>query len=321
MRFKIFLGVALIVWGAVFWCGDASAGTEICNRVVAVVNEELITLYELNRKIQEMTGLSPDELKERDRKAYIQTRKQVLELLINEKLAQEKIKQLGIKVSPEEVDAAIEKVKQDNQLTHEDLLATLKSQGLTYEKYRESIKKELERLKLINYEVKSKIIIREEEVRNFYQENLDRFKVKDKVRLAMIFIPFEGRDKERARKKVQEILERLKKGEDFASLARQFSKGPNAQKGGDLGLFKWEELDPAIRKLVEKLPEGEITPPIVRPGGIKLIKVVRRYDSGVRPFDEVKDAIYAELYRQEVNRRYEAWLKELREKAYTKIIF
>jgi len=320
MNTRILIGI-LVLGGFLLGALQPSRGAEVCNRVVAVVNDDLITLYELNRKMEEVTGLSPDELKERDHKSYIQTRKQVLELLINEKLAKEKIQELGIKVGPEEVDAAIEKIKQDNDLTHEDLLATLRAKGITYEQYKESIKQDLERLRLINYEVKSKIIIREEEVKRFYEEHIDRFKTDKKVRLAIIFIPFEDGKKQEADELAREIVDRLKKGEDFGALAKAFSKGPNRERGGDLGLFKWEELDPKIRMLVENLPEGKITPPIIRPEGIKIIKVIRRYDTGVRPYEEVRDAIYSELYRHEVNRRYEAWLKELRERAYTKIIF
>jgi len=321
MKLRTYVGIFIWLGSFFFMTCSPLMGAEVCNRVVAIVNDDLITLYELNRKMEEVTGVNPDELKERDRKAYIETRKQVLELLINEKLAQEKIRELGIKVSPEEVDAAIEKIKQDNDLTHEDLLATLKAKGMTYEQYKESIRRNLERLRLINYEVKSKIIIREEEVKRFYEQHIDSFRTDKKVRLAMIFLPFKKGNRNEVHRSAQEIMDRLRRGEDFGTLAKAFSKGPNRERGGDLGLFKWEELDPKIRKLVEKLPEGGVTSPIIKPEGIKIIKVVRRYESGVRPYEEVKDAIYFELYQEEVNRRYEAWLKGLRESAYTKIIF
>jgi peptidyl-prolyl cis-trans isomerase SurA len=134
---------------------------EICNRVVAVVNNEIITLYELNSRLKELTGLEPAVLRMKDEKGYLNARRRVLDLLIDERIATEKIQELGIKVTQKEVDSAIERIKQENSLTHEDLLHSLEAKGLTYETYQENIKKDLERMRLINFEVKSKIIIRE----------------------------------------------------------------------------------------------------------------------------------------------------------------
>ena len=137
-----------------------SASAETSNRVVAIVNSDVITLYELNKRIEEITGKTLDEITAEDEKASLETRRQVLELLIDEKIAQEKIRELGLKVSQSQIDAAIEDIKKSSNLTQEDLTAELKKQGISYEKYREMIKINLERSSLINYEVNSKIIIR-----------------------------------------------------------------------------------------------------------------------------------------------------------------
>ncbi len=106
--------------------------SEIFNRVVAVVNDEVITLHELNQKIKEMTGLTPEDLRLRGEETYLQTRRRVLELLIDDRIAQEKIQELGINVASRQIDEAIEKIKQDNQWTHEDLMAKLKKSGVGF---------------------------------------------------------------------------------------------------------------------------------------------------------------------------------------------
>ena len=158
------------------------------NRIVAVVNDDIITLYELNKKIREMTGTSAEEMRLRDEEKYLETRKKVLELLIDQKIAQRKVQELGIQITEKEVDDAVENVKKNNQWTQEDLVARLKSQGITYKRYREEIRGDLERYDLINYAVNSKIVIREEELKQYYDEHKDDYTVGGKVHLATIIL-------------------------------------------------------------------------------------------------------------------------------------
>lgn len=309
--------------GGLFCICPASA--EIENRVVAIVNNEVVTLYELNSKIRQLTGISSRQLKQRSEDMYIQTRRRVLDDLIDQKIALEKIQELEIKVSPEEVDQAIERVKEDNQLTQEDLIEQLKERGTSYVAYREAIKSELERVRLINYEVKSKILLREEDIEKYYREHKDEFSTEASVRLAVIFLKqTDPADKNEARaleQKAQEILSLIENGTDFGSLARKFSNGPGAREGGDLGVFKLSELNPEMAELIKGLSAGEVSQPIVTPNGIRIVKVVEKDGGGVKSFEQVRNAIEAILYRKELDKRYSAWIKELRKKAYTKIIF
>jgi len=318
--FSIFIGVAALSF--VYW---HTVYAEVSNRVVAIVNNEVITLYELNSKIRELTGLEPRDLEIKDKKGYLETRRKVLDILIEQKIANEKIRELGISLNPKEVDGTIEKIKEQNQLTHEDLIASLKKQGISYESYREIVKQDLERVQLINLEVKSKIIIREEKVREYYNEHKDKFTTQEKVHLAAIFLNQKnGSDQKEAlalRQKAQHILDRLKLGEDFGGLAREFSSGPGAGEGGDLGFFRTKELDPLLLEAIKGLSRGSVSEPIITPSGIRIVKLLEKQEGRIKPLEEVKDAIYGLLYREEVNRRYSSWIKELKEKAYTKIIF
>lgn len=303
----------------------APASAEIQNRVVAIVNNEVVTLYELNGRIRELTGLTPVELKERSEEAYLETRRKVLNDLIDQKIALEKIRELEITVSPEEVDRAIERVKEDNQLTQEGLIAKLKERGTTYEAYRDSMKTELERIRLINYEVQSKIIIREDEIEKYYKEHSDEFTSGGKVRLSLIYLKqTDPADRDEARelhKKAQDILSMIRKGEDFGALARKFSSGPGAKEGGDLGRFRLSELNPEMAEQIKGLSSGEVAEPIITPDGIRIIKLAEREGEGVKPLEQVRNAIESILYREELEKRYSAWISDLRERAYTKVIF
>ena len=298
---------------------------EIYNRVVAIVNAEVVTLYELNTRMKEMTGMGPEALKRKAGAQYVETRRKILEMLIEEKIAIEKIREMKIKVQPKEVDATIEKVKTDNNLTQEDLVAALKEQGQTYDQYRKTIKTELERMRLINYEVKSKIIIREEELKEYYDAHKDEFSTRGKVHLAMIFLKQEDPDdpaETRALKeKASRIIEKIKAGENFGKLAKTFSDGPAASTGGDLGVFKISELNEEMAATVKDLSSGEVGKPIIGPNGIQIIKVVEKDKGGEKSFEQAKNSIMSTLYRKKLDQAYSAWIKDLREKAYVKIIF
>jgi len=302
-----------------------SYAAETCNRVVAIVNNQVITLYELNKTIKELTGQSAEELKQRNEKEFLDARRQILYRIIDEKITEEKIKELKINVSDRQVDAAIERIKSDNQMTHEDLLARLQADGLTYEKYRERIKAQIERAQLIEYEVKSKIIVSEADIERFYEENKSHFGTGEKVRLASIFLvrkdPNDTGELDALKKRGGEILAKLKAGADFSELARRFSEGPGADDGGDLGSFQWDQLDAEAKKFLEGIPEGGYTDLIMRPNGLQIIKVVEKQEGKKKSLEEVRNSIYEILYRQEVDNRYNEWIKGLRESSYTKIIF
>ncbi len=303
----------------------APASAEVRNRVVAIVNNELVTLYELNIKIKELTGIEPKQIRAQSEKDFIQTRRDVLDLLINEKIAQEKAKELEISVSDEEVDQAIEKVKQDNQLTEEDLIDKMKERGMTLEAYKKTIKNELERIRLVNYEVKSKIILREEEIREYYDTHKDEFTSRGKLRLSMILLkqedPASRAETEAIRKKGDLIMQKIKDGEDFGQLAKKYSQGPGASEGGDLGLFNESDLNEEMLETVKDLPAGGVSPQIITPTGIRIMKITEKDPSGVKSFEQAASAIRTILYRKELDSKYAAWIKELRKKAYTKIIF
>ncbi len=309
----------------VFLFGPHRGFGEVFNRVVAIVNDDVITLYELNQRIREMTGLTAETLRDKDERRYLETRRKILELMINEKCAREKILELGIQIPTNQIDAAIETLKRRNQWTHGDLLAMLKKEGITFEEYREKIKVELERIELINEQVKSKIIIREEQIAQYYKEHQKDFSSEETVQLAGIFLirrnPKDEEEFRNLKVRAEDIFARLKNGEDFNRLAKESSQGPGADEGGDLGTFKADQLDPELRKALEGLKVGQITDLIIKANGIQILKLIKRQKAQAKPLEEVRENIYATLYQQEVNRRYETWIQELRKETYTKIIF
>jgi peptidyl-prolyl cis-trans isomerase SurA len=275
---------------------------ETLNRIVAIVNDDVVTLYELNQKIVRTTGSTIDDLEAADYKRFIELRRQIIEMMIAEKCEQEKIQELEIEVTSKQVDAYIEGIKKENQWTQEDLLAILKADGLTYEEYWDDIKKSFERDRLINDQVTGKIIIREEEIKRYYEEHSADFATEESVHLAGMIIDSKNTEEAEA------VLARIKNGEDLEELI-------------DLGILKTEQLDPELKKVVDELNVGEVSELIVRPNGIQIIRLLEKREKGVKPFEEVKDVIHSTLYQEEAEKRYMTWVEDLRKQAYTKIIF
>jgi peptidyl-prolyl cis-trans isomerase SurA len=276
--------------------------TEILNRIVAIVNDDVVTLYELNQKIQRTTGSTADDLKAADKERFMEVRRKILEMMVDEKCTQEKIQELEIEVTSEQVDAYIEDIKKNNKWTQEDLVAVLEAEGVTYEEFRNEVKQDFEQDRLISDQVTAKVIIREEEIRRYYEEHSADFATEESVHLTGMIIASKNTEEAKA------VLARLKNGEDLEELI-------------DLGTLETGLLDPELKKIVDALNVGEISDLIVRPNGIQIIRLLERQEKGVKPFEEVKEAIRATLYEEEVTKRYTAWVEDLRKQAYTKIIF
>ncbi len=298
---------------------------EVCNKIVAIVNNDIITLYELNKRIRELTGKDPLLIKKYDEASYKKMCYKILNRLIEDKIAEKKAKELGIKVSDSDIDNEIKIIEQDQGLTHQELLEMIKKSGMTYKEYREQIRKSIERMQLVELEVKSRIVINDKEIKQYYETHKDEFRTGEKIRLAAIFLNLKNKgdpnEMKELLRKAQVIISRLNAGQDFAELAEQFSEGPGADNGGDLGYFEPKELDPKLRKIVEHMKVGDVRGPIIRPFGIQIIKLLDRKKAGIKPLKEVKDYIYRILYNKEINKRYTSWINELKQKSYIKIMF
>ena len=316
----------LAAWmvGTILAAASAGASAETANCLVAVVNDDVITLHELHKKMKEMTGIDPGTLKERSRQQYNDARRMILERLIEDRIALEKIREIGIEVKDSEVDDAIERIKRDNHWSQKELEATLRDKGLTWEEYREKVREDLQRYKLVNFEVKSRIIIRDERIEAYYEEHKERFQRKPGVEIATIFLLREGSGKDGSvdpERRAASLVRRIREGSDFGELAREHSDGPGAGEGGYLGRFDPKQLEPEIRKVIEQTPEGGVSDPIIKPNGVQIIKVLDKGGTGLMPLEKVRDAIYRILLREEIDRRYVVWIEEPKARTYTKVLF
>jgi peptidyl-prolyl cis-trans isomerase SurA len=297
---------------------------EILERIVAVVNNDVITLSELEeagkRMFEQVKESSlPSEREEKLRKA----REAVLDQLIENKLLEQEIKNKKIEVTERDIDAALEQIKQQNQISEDEMKAVLAKDGITLSAYRRRLQDDIGKMRLINREIKSKIVLKEEEVRKNYQDNLTRFTDPAEVKIQQIFFGFpQWATQEQVasiRKDALAILERAHRGEDFADLARKYSQGAKAREGGVLGFFKHKELRRELEEAAFKLQTGEVSGLIKTPEGLHILRVLERKGGEPKPFAEVQSRLRDEMMQAESERQFQEWMKALKAKAYIEI--
>lgn len=296
----------------------------ITNAIVAVVNDEIITLYDVNREAQ--PAVSEAEKKAAlDDAARSRIRRAALDRLIERKLTGQKIKELNITVSEEEIRQAIDDVRKQNSIPSEEaLVAALAAQGLSFDQYRAQLKEQIEKLKLVSIEVRAKVHVGETEMRDYYAANLPKYTEEESYRARHIF--FKTGEKatpeelQRSKATALSVLADARDGKDFAELAKKFSEDPAARKdGGDLGSFKKGDMQPELEKSILSLKPGEVSDLVSTPIGFHIIKLEARVAGTTRPFESVKAEIEEILYRKKSEERFSLWAKELRGKASVEI--
>lgn len=304
----------------------ASAAAEVIDRIVAVVNEDIILLSELRERMEPYAQRirSQGYDLEKERKMLFKVREEILNRLVDEKLTDQEIQRNDIHVDDAQIDNTIETIKKANAFTDEDLRRFLEQENMTLEQYREKIREQVLRTRLVNYEVKSKIVITDEEIQSYYESHPEIYggKIYYHLRNILMTVPENPTDEEK--QTVQDRMEilrtRIQQGESFAELARTFSQSPTAKDGGDLGEFEKKTLAPQIQAAIEGLKPGETTKVLQTDAGLQLFYLEAINRSEGKPLESVKAEIQQKLFAKVVDKKFVAWLDELRSQSVIKII-
>lgn len=318
---KIKLAVAIVAAIQCFNLSMFAANAETVEKIVAIVGSDVVTLYDLDRAMAPKIG---EIQKSADKESKYKTVKsEVLDGLISDALLKQAIENSKMTVTNDDIARQIKFILAQNGVSIDVLKKELASKGIPYESYKEDVKKNLMRMKFVNQEIGSKVKITDQELKDYYEKNMGEFGAHQSVRIAQIVLPFEEvTSKEKAielKAKASDIVRQLKGGASFSALAKENSKGPNAENGGDLGIIDPTNLMPDVQTTLEKLKIGQVSEPIVTPAGILIIKLLDRAKATVEDFDKLKDKIYNKMYDQRVTEELQQYLNELRKKTYVEI--
>ncbi len=299
---------------------------EVVDRIVAIVNDEVISLYELNQATQPYieqvrNSQYPEDV---ERQLMFEVRGKILNEMINEKLADQELKRQNISVSEKEVDNAIERIKEKRALTDEELRKALSSQGMTYEEFRQQTKQQILRAKLVNREVRSKIVITDQDIKEYYDQHAEEYAYEKKYHLRNFYIRLSSfatdADRQEALRQMETVRAELKAGKPIDELTKSALQPDALVESDDMGLFKIEDLSPQLRETIRDMKPGDMTPVIEAPFGYQILMLEEVVDTAGKTEAEAAAEIEDKLFNQIVDQKYQSWLQDLKDRAHIKII-
>lgn len=297
-----------------------AARAEIVDGVAAIVNDQVITLSEVNEAgapiFQEIHRRFGDEAQPEIARA----RREVLDQLVNQKLMEQIIERYDISASDPEIDAAINDVRAQNGITQAELAEALDREGISYQDYREQVRKQIQRTKLMRRQARGVGEMSDADARKFYDNNPSLFEQGEQVlvRHLLIATPQGATEAERAaaKKKAAAALARLNAGEDLAALAKELSAGPTARQGGSLGWIGRGDTVPDFEAAIFSLEKGETSGVVETQIGYHIIRAEDRRAARTVPFTEVKESIKNRMVQKGIEEEFQKWLEKLRSNAY-----
>lgn len=308
-----------IIFMVVFVClsqfllPGAGAG-EVVDRIVAQVNDEIITLSELEQTSKSMQAQSGQNPLGRESKAF---QRQMLDSLIDRKLALAEAKKRGISLTDRELDQALEEFKKRNDLADDAALTKALSQaGMTLKELKQQMSDQMIQERMVQVAVGAKTMVSDADVRRVYEESTKEGGNQVHLKMIQVLFPPEATtaQKEELRRKVEAILKEVQEGRSFSEAARKYSMSE-----ADLGFIPLGDMAPQLIEYLKRLRPGEVAP-VQSPEGFQLIQLVARRSGSPRSFEEVAPEIRRALMRQEVGKRFSEWVKTLKDKAFIKIM-
>jgi peptidyl-prolyl cis-trans isomerase SurA len=287
---------------------------EVVDRIVAQVNDEIITMSELEQTAKATQAQSGQNPLGRESKAF---QRQMLDSLIDRKLALAEAKKRGISLSDRELDQALEEFKKRNDLADDAALTKALSQaGMTLKELKQQISDQMIQDRMVQVAVGAKTMVSDADVRRVYEESTKEGGNQVHLKMIQVLFPPEATtaQKEELRRKVEAILKEVQEGRSFSEAARKHSVSE-----ADLGFIPLSDMAPPLIEYLKRLRPGEVAP-VQSPEGFQLMQLVARRSGPPRSFEEVAPEIRRALMRQEMGKRFSEWVKTLKDKAFIKIM-
>ncbi|MCK4508496.1 MAG: SurA N-terminal domain-containing protein [Desulfuromonadales bacterium] len=299
--------------------GLSSAAAQMVSRIAAVVNKDIITTHQLDQKLQEQLAKQERQPSPAQLGAL---RQEMLSRMIEETLVQQRIEALGLRVSEEEIEVALLDVQKKNQLTREELEDAVMAQGLEFDAYRDNLKKQILRYKLIGEEVRSQVDVSEGEVVEYYRAHLEDYRLEPEVQLSAMTFPISEKasdqERQQIRKIANEALARLRQNEEMEEVAESYNMTYGVT-DGELGRFTYTELVPEFVEAISGVDDGSFSEPVQTSGALLLLRVDERLSGGLRQFDTVNHEIHQMILDQKTDARIKEWTRALKTKSFIDI--
>ncbi len=301
-------------------------GEDVVDRIVAIVNQEIITLSDLNdvyKPVLAQAKARGFSLK-KQRKILFKARADILKDLIDNMLVDQEVKRFNLVVREKEIEEVIKWEKRSRALTDKEFNEYLTQQRLTLKMYHSQIRFQILRDKMIDLQVISKVVVTPKEIADYYEKHQGKYAGKRQYHLRSIIKKVPPRadsgEKKRLYQKMEKIVEKLKGGASFLITAKKYSESPFAAEGGDLGLFSLDQLSPKIRAAIEGKRPGEFTSVIDTDQGLLILLVQEIVQSEGQSLEAATPEIEHILKRALFDKRFQIWLGDLRRRSHIKTL-
>jgi len=299
------------------------ARAEVVDQIVAIVNDEIVTFSELKKVLNPIYAqyektYEGDELVEK----MVKARNEVLEQLINNKLLMQQARKKDVKVDPKEIDERIAQIK-SRFPTEEDFTKALGMDGMTVDNLRKNIEEQLLIRGLVQMDLAHKAMISPREVEEYYKEHAADFSEGETINVCNIMIKHKKRaenEPDKAWDVISNIRKEVKNGADFEVLAKRYSEGPNAAQGGDMGFFSRGSMMKDIEDVAFNMKAGEVSEIIKTDTGYYLLYLKARRSPRLIPIQDVSKDIERELFQRKIEELKGDYVREIRKKAFVKIM-
>ncbi|MSU34829.1 MAG: hypothetical protein EXS36_06900 [Pedosphaera sp.] len=313
-----------LLWLACLGLPAVHAQRGLMNGVAALVNDKVITADEvevmaltpLRAAYKQYLGRQPKQWEQKE----LEIKRDVLEELIARQLILAEFNTKGFRLPDSLLDEVVNtevKSRFGNRLA---LTKELQTRNQTFEDFSRQVKEDYIVGLMRSRNVNGQVLLSPKKIEAYYNENTAKFRVPEKVKLRMIVMDKAKRPSGAALKLAFELVEKARKGGDFAELANSFSDDAARAKGGDRGWI--EEKDTTLRKELReaalKLAAGEVAEPLDLEASVFVLKVEEHTQSGGRSLNEVRNEVETILRNKEFDRLVTAWMKRLREKAFVR---
>lgn len=258
--------------------GVAGAHAQTGEAVAAVVNDEPISTFDVRQRMLLMiatTGAQPDE------ETIARMEDQALRSLVDEKLQVQEARRFEVEVTEEEVDGALGRLAQQNNVTVDDILADLRASGIYPNTLRDQIKSELAWQYLVDGRYGGRVRVSDDQIAETRERIINSLS-KPRYLIAEIFLPIQNvGEEQQVRQLANSLIQQMVDGAEFPVLAREYSESATAEAGGDAGWVLSGELRPEVESVLREMPAGRVSPPIRVPGGIYLIALRAKNEGGV----------------------------------------
>jgi len=284
----------------------------------AEVNGTVVTVNELNSELAQAKRRMAQQGRPVQEADAGKLKNQILDRLIEQQLLYEQSQKEDIKVSAKAVDEHMAKLK-ERFPSQQEFEKALKELNVNEADIKKKTRMGLAIQELITKDVASKITISDEESEAFYKSHPEFFKQPEQVKASHILIKSDAKDdqakQDAAKKKIEDIQQKVKNGDDFAGLAKQYSEGPSAKQEGDLGFFGRGQMVKPFEDAAFSMKPGQVSEVVKTRFGYHLIKVTDQKAAGTLPYKDVKEKIQGYLKQQKVNTELETYINKLKEGA------